>query len=181
MVALADEARAAGVTMLGLEVIVGNDAAYHLYQSLGYQTLRRLHFLSHAPAPVEAAGLSIHQVTAAEALEHYRRFHATPVPWQRTPESLLNQSDRLIGWMVGRGEGTAAYAVTRAPMQSIHWHDLAAENAQALRTLVTEVHARYPEAHGQAVNIGDDDPAYGVLIALNYRETISQWEMLLPL
>jgi GNAT superfamily N-acetyltransferase len=183
MAALAEAARSSGITVLMLEVIVGNDSAYHLYQKLGYQTLRKLHFLSRTAAPLEAesGGIVVREVPVEEALQHYPRLHPTPVPWQRAPESLLKQSNRLTGWTALENGRVTGYAVTGKQTQTIRWMDIAAENDRALNGLIAHLHGLHPEANAQAVNVGEDDPAYKALTAAGYTEAISQWEMALRL
>ena len=181
MNALRDSAQALALTSLQLEVITGNEAAYHLYQKVGYETLRRLYILKRTPAPPAASPALLRAVAPVEVLAHFERLHSTANSWQREPESLLRQVDGLSAWIVEEEGRVTAYGLARGQAGSIQWFDLAGATQQSLEGLVAAVHKLYPEADARIVNIPADDPAYQVLTDAGYVELLSQWEMKLAL
>src|SRR5262249_39002473 len=82
MRALIDNARAAGVRRLGLEVLENNHRAKALYDKLGFRTLRRLSVLQldgAGPAPAAAAAACAPRAARARIA----RERTAPEPWQR--------------------------------------------------------------------------------------------------
>lgn len=182
MGALLEAARQQGLTTVQLEVIVGNDAAYHLYQTLGFKTLRRLLIVERPPAPIAGeTQFSVEPISPVEALAHYQRLHSSPNPWQRERESLLNSAGKLSGWVVNQDGHPSAYGIGIAQSDRIQWFDLAATNEDALKELVVHIHTLHPDAPARLINLAEDDRAWQVLSPLGYREGMSQWEMQLAL
>lgn len=189
MTVLHESARAAGLATVQLEVITRNEAAYHLYQKVGYQTVRRLDILkrsaqspAHSEAESAVESLAVTEALAAtEALAHYDRLHTIPSPWQRAPETLLKQVESLSAWGIVEQGHVRAYAIASVQPTAVRWQDAAAEDTALLRDLVEAVHAQYPQADGSIVNLGEDDPLRGVLHDEGYQPMLSQWEMLLTL
>lgn len=179
MSAVIEAARASGLASVQLEVIVGNDAAYHLYQKIGFQTLRRLLILERAPAPIAESSQQVEAVPAVEALAHYDHLHSIPNAWQRERETLLKSAAKMSGWIVNRQ--VTAYGVAIVQPESIRWFDLATNDENALHGLIAHVHRLYPDATARLVNLGEDDPVWQVLSPLGYHEVMSQWEMKLAL
>jgi ribosomal protein S18 acetylase RimI-like enzyme len=181
MEALLDAARASKLASVQLEVIVGNDNAYHLYQKIGFQTLRRLLILERAPAPTTENHLQVETISPVEALSHYERLHTVPNAWQRERESLLKSADKMSGWVVTHNGQVSAYGVGIIQSENIRWFDLAASDRDALYGLLTHVHRQHSHATAHLVNLGEDDPVWSALSPLGYREVMSQWEMQLAL
>lgn len=177
MTALLENARTLGMSSVQLEVIVGNDAAYSLYQKLGFETVRRLHVLKRSPARIYEAAAQIETVLPPVALTHYERLHPILNPWQRQIPSLLEQSTQASAWIAVESGSVEAYAVAKVQQQQLRWLDLAGVNQPALLSLVSTIHAAYPNAEASIVNVGDDELAYPVLLAAGYQESLSQWEM----
>ena len=181
MEALLEAARGSGLATVQLEVIVGNDAAYHLYQKIGFQTLRRLLILERSPAPVEERHVEVQTVSPVEALSHYGRLHTIPNAWQRERETLLKSADKLTGWIVNHNGQVSAYGVAIVQPENLRWFDLAAKDEDALHGLLTHVHSLNPDATARLVNLGEDDPVWQALSPLGYHEVMRQWEMRLAL
>jgi GNAT superfamily N-acetyltransferase len=182
MTALLDAARASGLKTVQLEVIIGNDSAYHLYQTLGFQTVRRLLILELAPAQVvEGSAQTTQPISPVEALAHYERLHSTPNPWQRERETLLKMAHQLSGWIASDNGQVTAYGVAIVQVQTIRWLDLAGENDEILREMVAYVHGLQPAATARFVNLAEDDSVWHPLAVLGYSEVMSQWEMELAL
>lgn len=181
MMALLDTARGLGLATVQLEVIVGNDAAYHLYQKIGFQTVRRLLILERSPAPVEESSVQVQTVSPVEALEHFERLHTIPNPWQRESATLLKSADKLSGWVATYDGVVTGHGVGIAQSDNIRWFDLAAADGDALRGVMIHVHGLHPDATARIVNLAEDDPAWRVLGTFGYCEVMSQWEMQLAL
>jgi ribosomal protein S18 acetylase RimI-like enzyme len=104
MEAVHDEARARGLEVVRLEVLEANDAAFLLYEQLGYELVR---WLEIGTLPEESGGKA-DEVPAEEVLALVRAGRPHREPWQREDETLAHYDD-LRGLVAG-----SAAAVFRA-------------------------------------------------------------------
>lgn len=180
MLALLDSARRLHLDTVQLEVIEGNTAAYNLYVSLGFETLRRL-LIVQCHDPVQSAGdpsLSIQTVQTQEALNYYEAFHIVPNPWQREYETLRRAND-LGAWLARREGIPVAYVIGRMTKHMIQMMDAAFDEGEqaALAALISRLYQLAPDTPASMVNIPDDDAAWSVLLQMRYEETMAQTEM----
>ena len=84
MEAVHEQARARGIREIVLEVIDGNDAAFRLYEELGYEMTR---WLEIASLDQEGSGLEAED-PAEEAHARIRELRTGREPWQRDDETL---------------------------------------------------------------------------------------------
>lgn len=175
------ESRNRGIETVQLEVITSNTPAYQLYQHLGFLTRRRLLVLQRQPGPVaRVEKVDVKSVEASEIQPLYSAFHQNPPPWQRGFASFDRSTQ---AWIITSGPQPAAYVIGFASGSTLHILDTACAPGQeiALSSLVMYLHRLYPEAAGRLVNLGEDEPSWPVLAALNWQEVLSQYEMILPL
>lgn len=83
-----EAARALGLARVDLEVLVQNEWALPLYQSLGFGIVRRLEVLERPPGPAEAPAASpavpVESVAPSGCLARHGPLHARErLPWQR--------------------------------------------------------------------------------------------------
>jgi len=132
MEAVHEEARARGIRELSLEVIEANEAAFRLYEELGYGMTRWLEIGSLDSAPGEAPPEEAWQA----AHERIRASRSTREPWQRDDDTLRHYDD-LRG--LAAGDGAAVYRVTPegriVVLQFAGDQPAARETLEALRTL----------------------------------------------
>ena len=90
MEALHDEAAARGVKNVWLEVIEQNDAAYRLYEKLGYDLVRWVEVWT---LPAELPPGPSREVPVEEAHAHIRELRTEREPWQRSDATLAHYGD----------------------------------------------------------------------------------------
>jgi ribosomal protein S18 acetylase RimI-like enzyme len=89
MEAVHEQARARGIREIALEVIEGNDAAFHLYEDLGYEMTRWLEIAS-----LDQAGSGLaNEHPAEEAHARIRELRTAREPWQRDDDTLRHYDD----------------------------------------------------------------------------------------
>jgi ribosomal protein S18 acetylase RimI-like enzyme len=184
--ALLESARHAKASHLQLEVIERNQAAFQLYQSLGFEVKRRLLVLQAPPEAITPAPdptYRLQEVSVRVALKHYKAFHAQSNPWQRSYEALDHLTDSMDAWTISQGGAVRAYAVGWLTDEMIRLMDVAMQPDQqaALTALLRHLHQQAPHVPGSLVNLPDSDPTWPVLKQLGYQPVESQWEMVLPL
>lgn len=183
MNALLDSARELRLEQVQLEVIEGNDAAFNLYQSLGFEITRRLLILQCVRLHEVDSDVTVQRIPAEHALDYYDAFHTVPNPWQRERESLRVLVASMDGWLAGDADNPSAYAIGRSTGRVINLADVGFRDGEesALRGLIDYLHRQQPGASAQFANLGEDDPAWPVLSTLGYEPSMSQFEMKLRL
>jgi RimJ/RimL family protein N-acetyltransferase len=163
--AVHDEARARGAKRVWLEVIEENDAAYRLYEKLGYRVEREVEVWT---LPDEVQPGSAREVPVDEAHERIRALRRTRDPWQRADGTLAHYDDAL-------GLETEGGAAVFRPAGTIQLVQIAGDDQnELLRTM----RARGPL---YALNIPVGDPAAAVLSELGASVAVRQREMVLEL
>ena len=162
MEAVHDEARARGLEIVRLEVLEDNDAAFHLYEQLGYELVR---WLEIGTLPEEAGG-DAEEVPAEEALARIRAAGRDRASWQREDETLAHYDD-LRGLIA---DGVAAVFRVASGRVTLLQHAVNERNAEDL--------LRALRAHGPVTlfNVPAGDPllaafnSLGGTVALRQRE-----------
>jgi hypothetical protein len=175
MEAVLEEASAAAVREVSLEVLEPNTGAIALYEGLGFARRRMLEVWTlEAPAPPPRAT----DAALVEARAWIRANRADPEPWQRADESLAN--------LIGRGAELEALAladrgaaVVRRSGDVVSVHQLAARDEDAAADLLAA--ARGP-ARGRGgslrfVNVPEGDPTSTALRRLGGRLDVRQLEL----
>jgi GNAT superfamily N-acetyltransferase len=164
MRALHDEARARGAARIWLEVIEQNEAAYRLYEKLGYDVVRWLEVWTLSALP-SADGAR--EVPVEQAHERIRRLRTTREPWQRSDATLAHLTDT-------RGLETTRGAAVFRVGAAVQLVQIAGEARSLLQTV---------RSHGNVIliNLPTDDPIAESLRALGASITVRQREMVLEL
>lgn len=181
--AMLRSARSLGMTQVQLEVLHGNLPAMGLYHRLGFAPKRRLLIVEALHIPPGAGGYHTRQVPLEDALRCYAAFKRVPNPWQRDLPGLRHLPPTIPAYLAEADGETAAYAIASGGDHGVSLVDIAfAEGKpEALRAVLAHLAAHYPDVPLRLANIGEDEPAWDVLKALDFRERLSQVEMSLTL
>jgi GNAT superfamily N-acetyltransferase len=165
MRAVHEEARARGIAKVWLEVIEQNDAAFDLYEKLGYDVVREVEVWT---LSAEVANGSAHEVAAGEAHARIRALRNGREPWQRADETLEHLGD------VRGLETDAGAALFRMTGVAQLLQITAVHSEELLRTL---------RQHGTVsmLNLPADDPVADSFRALGASVAVRQYEMVLDL
>jgi GNAT superfamily N-acetyltransferase len=163
MQALHDEAAARGVNQVWLEVIEQNDAAYRLYEKLGYDLVRWVEVWT---LPTELPGPSL-EVPVEQAHARIRELRTEREPWQRSDATLAHYADARG---VETDEGAAIFRVA-GTAQVVQ---IAGEPRELLRAI---------RSYGNVVmlNVPEGDPVGDTMRELGGSVTVRQREMVLDL
>lgn len=173
---LLDEARHRQLSLVELEVIEGNEAAYQLYLKLGFEVRRKLLIFECKSIQNAVDTIGVESVGASEALHHFDALHTVAVPWQRHLPALMTLADYMQSFIV-RGSGqVSAYGVGWVTPETIRWMDMAG-SPDALKAIISYAHQQEPAATGSYINVGEDDPTVGVLQTMGYQISLAQIEM----
>jgi len=165
MHALHVEATARGVTDVWLEVIEQNDAAFRLYDKLGYEVVREVEVWSLPAAP---PGGSAEEVDAQRAQARVRELRRSREPWQRADATLAHYDD-LRG--LETDGGAAVFRVAgNVQLQQIAGDD-PEERLRALRGL----------GDVTVLNLPADDATAAALRVLGAAVRVRQREMVLKI
>src|SRR5262245_2842413 len=165
MGAIHEEALARGVTRVWLEVIDANEAAFRLYEKLGYEVARWVEVWS---LSAETPGDSARDVPAAEAHARVRELRTVREPWQRADGTVANYAN-------ARGVATEGGAAVYRVGGAVQLVQIAGEGLHEL--------VRAIRAHGSVsvLNLPEDDPVAEVLRDLGASVALRQREMALTL
>lgn len=186
---LLDHARQHDLNTVQLEVIEANTGAQALYRQTGFKAARYLHIVTREPhdMPPGDSAYRVVKQEAAAVLPYYDAFHDTRNCWQRGYRSLEGMAPHAEGLIAVDGDAVAGFAYGWFASDSIRLADLAARVDEPITrraiayALLTHAHTVYPLAHGNAFNIGEDDPLLEAYFAAGYRTQLRQIEMELPL
>ena len=180
-----DNARAAGLSSVQLEVIVGNDAAHALYLKSRLNDVRRELVMERAPAPVAPVAWpgTLESAPVEDALAAFDALHTSENPWQRQPPSLRQAASPLEARIARHDGAIVAYLIGSFSAERIGLYDVGANPAQpeALAALLTALHTGYPQAQSRLVNLAEDDAARPIMESLGYTAPLSQHEMRIDL
>jgi len=163
MEALHDEAAARGVTKVWLEVIEQNDAAYRLYEKLGYDLVRWVEVWT---LPTDLPGPAL-EVPVEQAHARIRELRTAREPWQRSDATLAHYADARG---IETDEGAAIFRVAGAAQVV----QIAGEPRDVLRAV---------RSYGNVVilNLPAGDPVGDAVRELGGAVTVRQREMVLDL
>lgn len=186
---LLHQARQRGLAELQLEVIEANTGAQALYRTLGFQDARYLHILTRDPQEMTLPSPT-YRIVKQEAqvlLAHYTTFHDTQNCWQRSYPSLQGLAPHAEGIAAMEDERVVGYALGWFAPDSIRLADLAthvtipAARRMIAHALLAYAHTLYPNAHGNAFNVAEDDPLLQAYQDAAYHTEFRQIEMALTL
>jgi len=185
MNALAAEARARDLKVLGLEVLTENTGAIALYTGLEYRTLRTLEVWEGVPTPSGSAPGSTRAVDLDEAARRIGRAVLEDAPWQRELGPLRRALPDLAGMTaeVGAGSATAVYRATpeRVSVIAIAAHGDGPERARAIDALLAPWTGGETSRMLRLLNLPAGDEAGPRLAAIGCEVSHRQLEMALRL
>ena len=176
-------ARAANLSAVDLEVIIGNDGAYAMYQRLGFETTAKLLILTREPSPLSDSltlqGITITTLPFDDTIPYYEAFHATENPWQRQKPSLIADSAHFTNFVALQDSAPVAYLIARITDSAIMMMDAGFEesNDQAMFTLLNSLHSDHAEKTIRVINISEKAPVTHLLLQTDYIETMAQHAM----
>ena len=174
MRALLDEARAAGVRELFLEVLEQNTGARALYEELGFRPLRRLEVWTYAGVP-PAGGGTAHACDPREARHRIAAARKEREPWQRADETVdrLDVSTPALRAVTTPG-GDAVYRVTEGRASVLQ---LAAGSETAAGVLLDTIRTRDGVNVVRFLNVPSTDVAVAALAKRDAKCDLAQTEM----
>jgi ribosomal protein S18 acetylase RimI-like enzyme len=165
MLAVHEEARKRGVAKVWLEVIEQNEAAFLLYEKLGYEVAREVEVWTlSGEVPVGSA----RPIAAPDAHSRTRALRQGREPWQRADETLAHFDDM-------RGLETEAGAALFRVTGVVQLLQIAGGDSEEL------LRALRGEGTVSVLNLPVDDPAANSLRALGATPVVRQREMVLDL
>jgi ribosomal protein S18 acetylase RimI-like enzyme len=165
MLAVHEEARKRGVARVWLEVIEQNEAAFLLYEKLGYEVTREVEVWT---LSAEISAGSARAVSASDAHSRIRALRHAREPWQRADETIVHFDDV-------RGLETEAGAALFRVTGVVQLLQIAGDDSEELlRTL-------RGEGTVSVLNLPVDDPTADSLRHLGAAPVVRQREMVLDL
>lgn len=184
---LIDRARALQMQKVTLEVIEINYHALHLYESLGFDSQRRLLVLERESLPMSYHnnGHRVEFVLPDKALAYYDAFHDMPNPWQRSYQALQQLAQE--GWVILAPDEewqVLGYCLTQVGFSQIQIIDLAItpdhpDRVALTKALMGYIHHEFEGMGALLVNHPETHPSTQGLLELDYQETLAQFEMVL--
>jgi GNAT superfamily N-acetyltransferase len=184
---LIEQARDAGASRVGLEVIAENRAARTLYGDLGFREVREL--LSwQRPAGADPLPIPYERLLPAscqELLDHFEAWHDQPACWQRDLTSLRKMVGPLKGYRLDYQGWQAAYCIIGGSDDAVALVDVGINPEAGLlmpgRLLLQAVAALHLGSSLSIMNVPADDQLNRILAALRFLVSVRQIEMVLDL
>lgn len=174
-----DQARAREDRALTLEVIEQNPRAVHLYESLGFRSLRRL--MGYDGDNLTGDSLAMQTVDVAEVARRISAWAAPDLPWPCGGETLMSAGPPSIGLQIG--DSFAAISNPEAPRIIIR--GLAVPPARQRKGIGTRVVSALIAAHpGKQWHVSAVAPEeFGALFTANgfTSDSINQFQMMISL
>lgn len=187
MQSLIEQAQHLGLTTLQLEVIRQNTNAYHLYQRLGFGTVREL-LVMHRPNSIEpppltqnSLALSVRRMPAYAALEALPALIHETRPWQRQISGLRQMVDALEGVGVWDAADQQVGAAVYRAEGGVSIMDLAAASPEAGEAMLVHILNRHKWSDVYYVNVPAQDLIMPALLNHGFQENLGQYEMFLNL
>jgi ribosomal protein S18 acetylase RimI-like enzyme len=170
-----------GCTHIQLEVHQNNAPAIALYEQLGYHTHRDTLTVDRETPPPHTVAATIHTHHTTDLIRHFDTMHPVRPPWQREKSSLAQMAMNLRGWAVG--DPITAYIIGTLWDGIIHLYDaaFAQTHAQDLADLIGTLYNQNPDALCRMMHLGEDEPAWNVLLSLGFEVVSREHEMIKPL
>ncbi|MGC8781597.1 MAG: GNAT family N-acetyltransferase [Anaerolineae bacterium] len=182
---LLENATAAGLDEISLEVIVQNTAARQLYAGLGFRETREL-LIWRRPVESDALPIPAERLTPADPaslLTACRPWRDGSATWQRAEATLAHMAaaGRLQGYRLDRATGPVACCLVSGHGDALSLLDVAIDPTTDIVTPGRTLLQALAHMHrGQAMTISNvpaDDPLNRVLAALRFLVTVRQVEM----
>jgi ribosomal protein S18 acetylase RimI-like enzyme len=177
-------AKQRAVQSIQLEVIKGNDPAYHLFQKLGFRELRELMVIRRPPGDPDVGSFPLNfpiQDMASDEITSALRTQllATPASWLDEPLSLLNMGSLKGYGIADRGE--LIFRVTPFQITHMTFTGEARHNSEIALALLAHLHHNYPKVDTKIENVPSDTAIWRAYQQMNYLEVFRRIEMRLSL
>ena len=174
MLALISNARASGLTTLGLEVLEPNTSARALYEKLGFLITRRLEVLDLATA-VPPTGMLAHAVAPHEAHARITSHRTAPEPWQRDDDTLarLDVSTPALRGLTTSG-GDVVYRVADGRASILQ---MTATSETSAGVLLDTIRSRTGVQSVRFLNVPEDDVCAQAMRSRGATLLVAQLEM----
>lgn len=183
---LIQQARAHQKTLIQLEVIKGNEPAYHLFTKFGFKPRRDLLVIVRPPRASESTPtLPGVEITLLDEAEIQACLEGRPdgASWIDETSSILKLG-RLRGYRLTMPDGASGWIVFHTEMfQMSHFVFDATPDAydDILSALLTHVHVSHPGIDSKFENLPVDHRAWALFQKVGYVESFRRIEMTLPL
>lgn len=182
METLLEESVRRGIDRVQLEVIVGNDPAYGLFEKLGFVPVRELLVIRRPPGMPEDDSMA----HAAEVTEiddgrilYYLEQRTTMPSWLDETASLLNAGN-LRGLHVRLPSGEETWVIfQRTPFQITRFALGPSSSPEAMRSVLYYVHKEFPMQDTKIENVPVDSPEWPAYQSMGYFEVFRRIEMYL--
>lgn len=181
---LIEQARTRGVQTILLEVITRNTGAYQLYQSLGFQTTRRLLVLSRHAASLPPAftedGYSVVWQPPDQLLDRLDDLPGVTRCWQREAASYRPILDEINGYAAldPATQQVAGVLLYGGDSPQLGLADFAARSPEAGRALLAHLVSGMPATRLSYINVAEDDPMLPVMEEAGFTTGLDQYEMI---
>lgn len=179
---LLEESAQRGATRVQLEVILGNEPAYRLFEKLGFVPVRELLVIRRPPGMPEddpaQADVEVSEIDEGRMLMCLEARDSLPSWLDETP-SLLNAGN-LRGVHVRLPSGEETWAIyQRTPFQITRFVLGPAASPAAMRAALHYVHREFPTQDAKIENIPAAGPEWPAYQAMGYFEVFRRVEMYL--
>jgi GNAT superfamily N-acetyltransferase len=179
------ESERLGIRRVQLEVIVGNDPAYQLFQKLGFREERELHVIRRPPSvpgpELEIPNAKIYELDETEIPDYLAQRDFEHLTWVDENASLLNTGS-LRGYGVELPSGEDGWLIfQRTPFQMTHFAFSSNISERALQALLYSLHTEYSMQDTKIENHPVDSPLWYVFERMGYLEVFRRIEMYLYL
>ncbi len=177
MAQLRAEAKARDERTMVLEVIEQNAPAVRLYESCGFQKIRRLTGHAGRPPISADAPAALEEIDPRELAAIVSEQGLPDLPWQISPETIAQATPPAVAFRLG----ASAALVTNPAAEVIGIRALVTHRAHRGRgsslALLRAVMARYPDKEWRASAIFPEEMGEAFLAAGLARTPLSQWQM----
>jgi GNAT superfamily N-acetyltransferase len=177
---LIEEARERGDHELLLEVIEQNEYAVRLYQSCGFQTVRRLIGFQCAQVD-ETSTLPLEEIDLLSAGHFISQYGLSDLPWQLAGETIAHLTPPACAY---QSDGACVVISNPEVEHVVIWSVVVQPEARGKHLggeLIKAVMAKYPHKTWHVSAILPEELGY-IYERLGFqKESLSQWQMKLPL
>ncbi len=183
--AMIDYAVRQGVTLVQLEVILGNKPAHRLFLKLGFEETRELLVVRRPPSRLKTDVLyprrtDIEEIPQDEIPSVLAQRTDTP-SWLDENASLLN-TRALRGYRIRQPTDAPSWVIfQRQPFQLAHFAFGGTQHTDSLIGIMRHIHTEYAMQDTKIENLPTDSPVWPVLQNVGYIEVFRRIEMVMTI
>jgi ribosomal protein S18 acetylase RimI-like enzyme len=183
--AMIDYAISQGVTLMQLEVILGNTPAHRLFLKLGFEETRQLLVVRRPPSRLKTDVLYPRRTDIEEIPEneipHLLQQRTERASWLDENASLLN-TRALRGYRIMQPTDAPAWVIfQRQPFQLAHFAFGGTQHTDSLIGIMRHIHTEYAMQDTKIENLPIDSPVWPVLQNVGYLEVFRRIEMFMTI